>query len=181
MGLIMQIHYNARGGVKADQTSILLDAQPVQGGLTEAHFFPAGVGVPKTTIALNQKDAQFPLTAPVQKIFGGGQSVAIYGVYPHEHRLGTRVHAEYQLGGTGKQLPMFDDYPWDFNWQDGYFFANPMTFSGSDTITVTCHYDTTLDSAGNDITGVHRTAPVNFGDFTTDEMCFAFLYGVILQ
>ena len=180
IGLILQIHYSTRSGATPDQTSILLDSQPSQGSLTQAHFFPAGVGVPQLTIPLNQKDAQFPLTKPVQDIFGV-QSVAVYGVYPHEHRLGTRVHAEYQIGGQGKLLPMFDDYPWDFNWQDGYSFAKPLKFSGKDTITVTCHYDTTLDGAGNDITGTHRTAPVNFGDFTTDEMCFAFIFGVIQQ
>jgi len=54
---------------------------------------------------------------------------------------------------------------WDFNWQLQYFYEQPRTLSGNDTLRVTCTFDTSGE-----------TEPVLPGWGTHNEMCLMGLF-----
>jgi hypothetical protein len=57
---------------------------------------------------------------------------------------------------------------WDFDWQLAYWYERPITFSPSDSVRITCTYDTTS-----------RTEVVTWGEGTQDEMCLTFVYATL--
>jgi len=54
---------------------------------------------------------------------------------------------------------------WDFNWQQLYLFEEPLVAQPTDTVTITCAYNTT-----------GQTDTVTWGEGTQDEMCLNFFY-----
>lgn len=48
--------------------------------------------------------------------------------------------------------------PWDFNWQQGYFYEGAPRIAG-DTLRITCTYDTSAERQ-----------PITWGEGTGDEM-----------
>lgn len=173
--LILQIHYNTAdypAGALADRSAIRVRTAAT--GIQEAHWY--GPGKNSGTLALNQANALVTDTQTMQTWTGGG--ISIFGIYPHMHQLGTRVRSEFQRAGAAL-APLFDIPQWNFNWQGAYFFpdASPITLQAADSLRISCHYDTTLVN-GKDRAGNNRTSPIPFGENTTDEMCFGFVYGV---
>ena len=88
----------------------------------------------------------------------------LLGVAPHMHQHATKFNSNIQAASGNACLMNIPH--WDFGWQGGYFLQAPVTLKAGDKITTTCTYDNT--------TG----AQIKFGEATTDEMCFGFLYVV---
>ena len=88
----------------------------------------------------------------------------VWGVFPHMHTLGRKLRAEVD---HANQTTCLVDVPrWDFNWQQGYFYADgPKLAGGGDMLRIACTHDTTS-----------RGEPTTWGEGTNDEMCLAFLY-----
>jgi hypothetical protein len=92
-----------------------------------------------------------------------GARVTVYGVFPHMHTLGTKMDVVAGTGGDERCLVRVPR--WDFNWQQGFFYEDPIDLEQGDPITVTCSYDTT-----------YRDTPTYAGDGTDDEMCVVLWY-----
>ena len=88
----------------------------------------------------------------------------VWGVFPHMHKLGTSLRAEFDHAGQPQCLT---DVPrWDFNWQQGYFYeGGPKIVGGGDMLRISCTYNT-----------MSMGEPVTWGEGTDDEMCLAFMY-----
>ena len=54
---------------------------------------------------------------------------------------------------------------YNFDWQSGYRFAEPVLFNPGDNLHIECEYD----NSGSDV-------DVNWGDGTDDEMCLGVYY-----
>ena len=54
---------------------------------------------------------------------------------------------------------------WNFHWQGFYYYKQPLPVSGGDIVHLACSYD---NSAG--------TAPLMWGEKTSDEMCLSYFY-----
>jgi hypothetical protein len=83
-----------------------------------------------------------------------------FAVFPHMHQIGTHIAVSATVGGTAQTLY---DADYSFNNQDFKEFT-PIAMSAGDVVGVTCTYDNE--------TGM----PVQFGQSSYNEMCFAISY-----
>lgn len=86
-------------------------------------------------------------------------ALKLWGLLPHMHTLGRRI----TLTGPGNAC-LIDIPDWDFHWQQQYFRPTPFTLGAGQAVTVGCTWDNPTA----------RT--ITWGEGTTDEMCFAFVY-----
>jgi hypothetical protein len=154
--IIVQIHYNTLNNTNPDRTKI------------EMHFTP---GTPA------EKLAMYPM--PMQDLFvpaGEANGYAkldvtlpipakVYGVFPHMHRLGTRIRVTTSKGSDNSCL--VDVPQWDFNWQNIYLYNQPLDVPLGTKITLECWYD---NSPSNQPQG-QMPRDVRWGEGTFDEMC----------
>jgi tetratricopeptide (TPR) repeat protein len=93
-------------------------------------------------------------------------AVELLGLYPHAHYIGRRMDVRVQLPGDAeKQLLRIDD--WDFNWQDAYTFAQPVSLPAGAVIRLRYEYD---NSAANPRNPSRPPRRVVYGPNSTDEM-----------
>lgn len=154
-GLVMQVHYNTAAGVRTpDRTSIELmyaDSPVVSAHMIE--LVASGFTIPAgSTNYTFSKTFQNPLH----------QNIKVYGYFPHMHALGRRI----TLSGPFNQCLIEIPY-WDFHWQQQYFSTAPALVGPNESITLECAWDNP------------SSTPVRWGEKTTDEMCFAFLYATL--
>jgi len=64
------------------------------------------------------------------------------------HLLGTKIKAEL-IDLSGKVTPMIYEDKWDFNWQGGYTYKEPIAIPNFAKIKVTCTFDNTADNLKN--------------------------------
>lgn len=88
------------------------------------------------------------------------RDVTLLTVAPHMHQLGTHMMVEAVRGG---QTEVLLDEPYDF-FDQKLYLTGGTAMSEGDRIRVSCTYDNTTGST------------VNFGDSSTEEMCFAGMY-----
>jgi hypothetical protein len=150
--LIMQVHYNLTNlAVNGSPDHTTIDLQFASSVEHEAQ------------IASVRGDVDLPPHDPDATAAGTRKMPAtplkLWGSALHMHTRGTK--AEVDAGSSC--LIKLDQ--WSFHWQHFYWNTEPTPLDASSQVKVTCHYDT-----GND------TAPVEWGEKTTDEMCLAYLY-----
>jgi hypothetical protein len=162
--LIMQVHYNLDAGPLPDRSHIDLKLEDT-------------VAIPTVVGAIRDQDMRLdpgldiatssePLfVGDVFDIFGvEPRNIHIYAFGGHMHYRGRtlRVDVEHQDGSS----ECIGNIPnWDFHWQNGYFYQNPQLITPTDTVRVTCTFDTSQD-----------TEPIFYGENTTDEMCAGAFY-----
>lgn len=155
---VVQMHYNTLAGNGPDRTAIDLTLQ--KSVADQAFILLAGdwdLVLPpnradaSTMVDISMADAGLPI------------DVTVHAVFPHMHKLGTRMTGEY-IGEKGSAC-MADVPRWDFNWQQFHFFQNPLKVYTHDLIRITCHYDTSA-----------RDVITPWGEGTEDEMCILGLY-----
>lgn len=154
-GLAMQIHYNTTSTPRVpDQTSVKLMYSPPGASLTQAYLLPLvgdGFAIPPNATGYTYtKNFPNPLrVAPIK----------VYGLMPHMHTLGKRI----TIKGPGDTC-LVDIPKWDFHWQQQYFRPQPFTVPVNTEIAMTCSWDNPT------------TRTIRWGESTSDEMCFAYLY-----
>lgn len=92
--------------------------------------------------------------------------VTVYFANPHAHYLGKEFRATATLpDGTERPLLWIQD--WDFNWQDGYNYKQPVLLPKGTRIDVRITYDNSADNPRNPSNPPKR---VWWGEESTDEM-----------
>lgn len=154
--MVLQVHYNLAAGQGTDQTAVAL--QFANTAVTEANMLPLAA----LDMVLPPGQSSVTITTDSPPLL---TSYSIHGVFPHMHTLATSAKVEKRnILSAGNQCLM--QIPrWDFDWQEFFFFKNPVSMSGTDTTRLTCVYNTTS-----------RTQPVTWGEGTQDEMCLNFFY-----
>ena len=90
----------------------------------------------------------------------------VLSVMAHAHYLGKEFKATATLP-DGSTRPMLWIQDWDFNWQDRYFYKEPVALPKGTRIDVTVSYDNSADNPRNPCTPPQR---VQWGLQSTDEM-----------
>jgi hypothetical protein len=92
------------------------------------------------------------------------------GVQGHMHLLGKSIKIELNPDSADKKL-LVNIPQWDFHWQGGYWYKEPMAASKGDVVRITCTHDNS--SENQPWIGNKRQTPryVVWGESTTDEMC----------
>jgi hypothetical protein len=157
--LIMQIHYHTEHGVTPDRTQIDLQLEDFVNqemlivGLADTQLrLPPGQSETSTSTYLSLEN-----TIPI-----GG--INLLGVFPHMHKLGTRLKVEILDGADGDQC-LVDVKRWNFDWQQLFLYSEPLYIRPKGMVKLTCTYDTTS-----------RKDVVTWGEGTNDEMCLNFFF-----
>ena len=159
--VVMQVHYHPGGKPEVDRTRIGLyfARKPTKqilhwsASLNTQMKLPAG--------AKNyQVEAGYKGTEKMGWVVP--MDVTALGVTPHMHRLGRDMTMTVTYpDGRDQDLIRIGD--WDFNWQNSYFFEEPIELPKGSVLKVRAHYDNTTGKE------------VGWGEATTDEMCIGFI------
>ncbi|MCP4498372.1 MAG: hypothetical protein GY822_00190 [Deltaproteobacteria bacterium] len=166
--MVMQIHYNTTNGVEPDNTSVRIKTETSvaqEGILTIIN--KGALNIPPNVpdhIEENNEVIGVMAGLPTEtRALWSEFEVTMHGIFPHQHELGTAISMSYTRNGNESCL--IDVPRWDFNWQLGYFFDEPVVLNGADDLKITCHFN----SMGRDVT-------THFGEGTEDEMCLSIVY-----
>ena len=156
--MVLQVHYNLGNGPLPDQSAVRMMVEDsvereatIIDHLIHRDFY----------LETGQDYVQSEYTA--DSIMGGHQEITIWGVLPHMHNFGTTLTVE--TWAAEDYTCLVDVANWDFDWQGLFFYEEPVSVHGGDTVRIRCGWDTRGASS-----------PVEFGDGTGDEMCLAFFY-----
>jgi hypothetical protein len=159
---VLQVHYHRTGKVETDRTQLGLyfaktpDVKPLQPFI-----------IPGTLLSI-------PAGAENYKVKGSiwiDRDSTIYNVTPHMHLLGKKIKVTMTPPG-GKAMVLVGIDEWDYNWQEKYFFKEPMAVKSGTRFDVEAIYD---NSAKNPNNPFNPPKLVRVGEQTTNEMCFGFL------
>ncbi len=92
--------------------------------------------------------------------------IEVMGVYPHAHFLGKQIHAWGETP-AGDSIPLMTIEEWDFNWQDAYYYEEPIRLPAGTTLRKRWTFDNSADNPQNPHSPPER---VVWGLNSTDEM-----------
>jgi hypothetical protein len=160
--LVLQMHFHPTGKTESEQASIgfYFAAAPPQRTLTALQLPPvfgalAGINIPAGEKRYVIRDS-FTLPIDVEVIGGGA----------HAHYLATDMRLTATLpDGQRRELLGIPD--WKFNWQEAYYFNEPVRLPKGTRLDVEIAYDNSTDNPDNPN---HPPRRVTFGQQSTDEM-----------
>ncbi|MBA4064772.1 MAG: hypothetical protein C0501_13870 [Isosphaera sp.] len=162
--VVLQVHYHRTGKAEADRTRIgvYFAKKPVEkpfvtltvGGLS---FFNS---IPKGDPAYKAKGSAW-LTA----------DATVHSVLPHMHLVGRQIKVTMTAPGQDPVV-LVDIKDWDYNWQETYWFKDPIRAKAGTRFDVEAVYD---NSEKNPHNPFHPPRNISFGEETTNEMLFGFL------
>lgn len=164
--VVVQLHYHRDGRIEKDRTSIglYLAKKPVEkryqsivvGGAGRLRFFAIPAGAEHHC---------------VQGSLWVEQDCTLHSVMAHMHLIGREIKVTITSpNGPAKTLLAIKD--WDYNWQETYYFKEPIAVKADTRFDIEAYYD---NSAANPNNPNSPPRVVTFGQQTTDEMCFGFL------
>jgi peroxiredoxin len=171
--IVMQAHYHRDGRLEKDRTSIGLffvktpKARQYQGGVMAGS--QAGGALPIFFSIPAGKDHHV-----VKGSMWATGDCRLYSIMPHMHLLGKEIAVTLTPpDGPAKTLLAIKE--WDYNWQETYWFKEPVQIRAGSRLDVTAVYDNSSNNPNNPF-DPPRT--IYFGEYTTNEMCFVFLGGL---
>ena len=123
---------------------------------------PAIVRMGPTTIdiAPNQRDYehtdQFKIPVDVE----------LLNIYPHAHLIAQKMQS-FATFPDGKRICLIDIPQWDFNWQDEYQYAEPLSLPAGTVVDMKYTFDNSPENVRNPFSPPQR---IMQGEKTTDEM-----------
>lgn len=166
--VVMQMHYHRNGRVEKDRTQVglYLVKKPV------SRRYQSAV-IPGRFLSIPPGEANFRVTGDIWI----DQDCALYSVMPHMHLLGKKIKVTMTTP-EGKQSTLVGIDDWDYNWQETYWFKEPVQVKAGSRFSVEAVYDNSTQNPSNPSNPPKR---VFFGEQTTNEMCFVFLGGLSEQ
>lgn len=170
--VVVQMHYNLDYATGDDSSTVrleLADSVLQEGVILLSDGFldtlssetPASLPAGKQSTLFTWEVTFEQIQAFAQQYYGYPDALpalAVYGIYPHMHSLGRQMQVTV-LNDQGETCAA-NVSQWDFNWQQYYFYEEPVGIGPGTTIRITCVYDTRT-----------RSEPTLPGLNTTDEMC----------
>ncbi|MFO0807456.1 MAG: redoxin domain-containing protein [Gemmataceae bacterium] len=166
--LVLQVHYHRTGKVEKDKTSVGLyfAKKPVEKAM---QGLAVGLANPLDllTFAIPAGNDHFV----VKRSLWTAEDCTLYSVLPHMHLIGRSVKLTMTppQGATKSLIAIAD---WDYNWQETYYFKEPLRVPAGTRFDIEAVYDNSTKNLNNPN---DPPKPVRFGEQTTNEMCFGFL------
>jgi len=160
--VILQIHYHPDGKVEKDMTEIGLyfAKQPVE------RLFK-NVVLPGFFDAIPAGQDDYKVTGAIIL----NQDCVLRSLMPHMHMLGREIKVTI-TPPEGEKKTLFAIKDWDYNWQETYFLKDALPVKKGTRLDVEALYD---NSERNPLNPNRPPKDVEWGEQTTDEMCFVFL------
>ncbi len=170
--VVVQMHYHRTGKPEKDRTRIGLyfakDAaalKPLNALVVPGLVSPTDAFKPFETIPAGKSEFEVRGRVVVE------QDCTVYSVLPHMHMLGKKIKVTMTPAG-GKERLLVDIPEWDYNWQESYFFKEPIAVKAGTTFEVSAVFD---NGAANPNNPSSPPRDVKRGQQTTDEMLFGFI------
>jgi peroxiredoxin len=159
--IIFQLHYTPNGSPQTDISSVALKFADPKSVKKEV----------ATQQALNQR-FQIPPKADnhrVQSQYRFDKDSHLLAMFPHMHLRGKsfRYTAVYP---DGKEEILLDVPRYDFNWQNGYEYAEPKFMPAGTRMVCVAHYD----NSENNLANPNPNETVRWGDQTWEEMMIGY-------
>lgn len=165
--VVMQVHYHPSGKPASDQTQLGLHfaKPPVTRAVRTLPVMPLGGPLSGMKIPAGAKhhEVAASLTLP--------RDLMAVAITPHMHLIGRDMKVTATLPDD-TVVPLIHIQNWDFNWQEGYAFREPVSLPRGTRIDMVAHFD---NSAENPFNPRNPPQLVKWGEQTTDEMCIAFI------
>jgi mono/diheme cytochrome c family protein len=160
--VVLQMHYHPTGKVEQDRSTIAIyfTRKPADQLLIGLPLGTRNIDIPAGE---SRHHLHTELTLPV--------GVTVYGATPHMHWVGREMIARAILP-DGKTIQLIHIREWDFDWQDQYSYARPLSLPRGTKLTLDAWYD---NSSGNPRNPSNPPQRVRHGEQTTNEMCYCFL------
>jgi hypothetical protein len=157
--LVLQLHYHPSGKPETDRSSvgIYFTREP-------ATNLIGGLAVRSRSLNIPPGEKHHRVTAESEAL---PVDVNVLSVAPHMHLLGREIKVTAKTP-TGEVVPLVWIQDWDFNWQGGYAFVEPVRLPKGSVIHAEAEYDNSADNPNNPNS---PPKPVRWGEQTTDEMC----------
>lgn len=162
--VIMQVHYHRNGRVEKDRLQVGL------------YFAEKPVSKRYQALVLPGRFLFIPAGADDFKVTGTiyvNEDCTLHSVLPHMHMIGKSINVTL-TPPEGEARTLVAIKEWDYNWQETYFFKEPLVVKAGTKFEVEARYD---NSAKNPRNPFNPPKLVRIGEQTTDEMCFVFLGG----
>lgn len=169
--IVLQVHYNLADPAtigQSDKTDVQLRLEPTverEGYYVLPDLLLDSVYDEPILLEPGNPNLDFTWELPMGAfMFEGLEAIDIFGGFPHMHEFGRKMRVTLDRDDTSMCV---GDVPrWDFAWQLYYFYERPIRALPTDTLRVTCTYDTTS-----------VTESIYPGWGTRNEMC---LFGLLL-
>ena len=155
--VVLQLHLRPTGGPESVQVSIGL------------HFAEAPPTRHPMSLRLRSRVIDIPPGKSdyvVKDDYVLPTNLSILGIYPHAHYLGKDLRGWATLP-DGSERQLFHIPDWDFNWQDDYFYEEPLALPAGTKLSMRYVYDNSADNALNPSSPPRR---VVHGEQSDDEM-----------
>lgn len=163
--LALQLHYHPNGKEESDRSLVGLyfAKTPVPNRAVEIILGTLKIDIPAGE---PNHSVRSQVTLPAE--------LEVVGITPHMHLIGKemRLTATFPNGEKGDLLWIRN---WDFNWQDGYRFLQPLTLPSGTVLDLYASYD---NSAENPANPNSPPKPMLLGEESTDEMCLCVLHSI---
>jgi mono/diheme cytochrome c family protein len=167
--LIFDMHYHPYGVATTDQTRIGL------------HLAEATDKIEKELVNLWVLNADFQIPAGANDVEARSshtfaEDVTVLSLTPHMHYRGKDFQFTATLpDGTSKELLKVSKY--DFNWQTGYDFQEPVALPAGSRVDCVAHWDNSTANPNNP----DPAKDVSWGLQSTDEMMIGFVDYVVKE
>ena len=159
--VLLQIYYHRNGRVEKDRTSIGL------------YFAKSGDTKRWKRMVLAGNFLAIPAGQERYRVQGSMEVLEeckLYSLMPHMHMLGRDIKVTLtQPGGKPTTLVFIKD--WEYNWQETYFFKEPILLKPGARLEVESSFDNSDKNPNNPFSPPRW---IKFGEQTTDEMCYVF-------
>lgn len=170
---VIQVHYAPSTTVQTDQSRVNIFFQPasevrqVQQFAMNIRNLPQGQ---KFEIPPNK-------IQPFTTSFTVPYEISVIGIAPHMHLLGKDCRA-YATTPKGDTIRLISVPQWDFHWQGGYTYKNPVRIPRGSKLFYEASYDNTINNLENP-----NTPPktVRWGEGTSDEMLLCYFHWLPFQ
>jgi peroxiredoxin len=159
--IVLQVHYHRSGRAEKDRTQVGLyfckekSVRHLQGLTVPASFLVIPAGAHKFRV-----EGKMVLR----------QDCRLYAIMAHMHLLGKQIKLTMTPPG-GKTRTLIHITDWDFNWQEDYFFQEPIFAPAGTRFDIEGIYD---NSDANPFNPFQPPRRILAGMATTNEMCVGF-------
>lgn len=103
--------------------------------------------------------------------------ISLIGIAPHMHLLGRDARA-FAITPKGDTINLIKLDQWDFHWQGGYTYRNPVRIPRGSKLQYIATYDNTINNLENPN---NPPKEVRWGESTTDEMLLCYFHWLPYQ
>ena len=166
--LVVQVHYHPTGKSEVDQSEVGLYFvdKPVEESLKEPAKLVGSIWMANYEMDIPAGKADYTRSTS----YTLPKDVIMVGIVPHMHLLGKSMRV---TATQPKEEPevLIDIPMWDYNWQDEYYYEQPIRLKAGTKIIVEASFDNSSENPSNPSSPPQR---VTWGEETTDEMLFCF-------